>query len=74
VDFVLQARSGKLVGVEVKASATVDGADFKGLQSLADAAGQPFACGIVLYSGETLLPFGKNLYSVPISALWESHG
>ncbi|MCL5997445.1 MAG: ATP-binding protein [Chloroflexi bacterium] len=72
VDFVLQARSGKLVGVEVKASATVDGADFKGLQSFAEAVGQPFVCGILLYSGETLLPFGNNLYAVPISALWES--
>ena len=71
VDFVLQARSGALVGVEVKASATVESADFKGLQSLAEAAGETFICGIVLYSGETLLPFGKNLYAVPISALWE---
>jgi uncharacterized protein len=72
VDFVLQARSGALVGVEVKASATVEGADFRGLQSLAEAAGQSFACGILLYSGETLLPFGFNMYAVPISALWES--
>lgn len=70
VDFVLQARSGTLVGVEVKASAMVEAADFKGIKSLAEAAGESFACGIVLYSGETLLPFGKNLYAVPTSVLW----
>jgi hypothetical protein len=57
---------------QVKASATIDGADFKGLHSLAEAAGDLFVCGIVLYSGEMLLPFGKGLYAVPISALWES--
>jgi predicted AAA+ superfamily ATPase len=72
VDYVLQARSGKLAGIEVKASATVEAADFKGLESLVNAAGQSFSCGVVLYTGETILPFGKHLFAVPISALWES--
>jgi predicted AAA+ superfamily ATPase len=70
VDFVLQARSGKLVGVEVKASCTIDAGDFKGLQSLAQTAGDAFVCGIVLYTGEFVLPFGSNLFAVPFSALW----
>ncbi len=70
VDFVLQARSGRLVGVEVKASAAVGPADFRGLQSLAEAAGESFACGVVLYTGETVLPFGARRFAVPLAALW----
>ena len=72
VDFVLQAQSGKVVGVEVKASSTVEASDFKGLNAFAELAGKAFACGVVLYTGETVLPFGKRLFAVPISALWES--
>jgi hypothetical protein len=72
VDFVLQAQSGKVVGIEVKASSTVEAGDFKGLNAFAQMAGKLFACGIVLYTGETVLPFGKHLFAVPISALWEA--
>lgn len=32
---------------------------------------QRFASGVVLYDGEAAVPFGKNLYAVPISVLWE---
>lgn len=45
--------------------------DFRGLKRLAELAGDKFQKGIVLYNGETSLGFGKNLYGVPISALWE---
>ncbi len=70
VDFVLQDRAGQLVGLEIKASNTVSSTDFKGLQNLAEIAGPHFVCGVVLYSGETILPFGNHLYAVPLSALW----
>lgn len=70
VDFVLESRS-KLAGIEVKASSTVTTEDFKGLHKLQNAAQQRFASGVVLYDGEALVPFGKNLYAVPISTLWE---
>jgi predicted AAA+ superfamily ATPase len=70
VDFVLQSRAGKVVGVEVKSASTVDGADFKGLEALAAVAGDAFACGIVLYTGDTVLPFGPRRFAVPVSALW----
>lgn len=70
VDIVLES-TGRLAGVEVKAAATVTGDDFKGLRKLQDAAQKNFAAGVVLYDGEAVVPFGKNLYAVPISHLWE---
>jgi len=40
VDLVSETGSGGLVGIEVKASATVNAGDFKGLRKLADASGR----------------------------------
>jgi predicted AAA+ superfamily ATPase len=72
VDIVLEGAGRRLAGVEVKAAATVTAADFRGLRKLAGAAGRRFACGVVLYDGETSASFGDNLYAVPIGALWEN--
>ena len=60
-----------VAGIEVKASATVTAADFKGLRKLQQAAGASFRNGILLYDGETVAQFGKSLYAVPIRTLWE---
>lgn len=70
VDLVLERRDGSLVGIEVKASATVTAADFNGLRKLARAADREFAFGAVLYDGGEVLPFGANLAAVPVSCLW----
>lgn len=69
VDFVLESPLGELVGIEVKASATVGPADFKGLRRLAAICPQRFRTGAVLYDGEHVLPFGDGLYAVPLSHL-----
>jgi uncharacterized protein len=71
VDVVVES-AGRLAGVEVKASATVTGDDFKGLRKLQAAAPESFAAGVVLYDGEAVVPFGNKLYAVPISRLWEN--
>ncbi|MGV8083919.1 MAG: ATP-binding protein [Coriobacteriia bacterium] len=71
VDVVLER--GRLVaGVEVKASGTVVSKDFAGLRNLGEALGERFACGVVLYDGESCAPFGERLWAVPVSALWEA--
>ncbi len=70
VDIVLEG-AGRVAGVEVKASATVTAADFRGLRKLRDAAGKRFAAGVVLYDGETGASFGDGMYAVPIRTLWE---
>ena len=70
VDFVLEDPAGRLVGIEVKASATLDAKDFRGLKELASAVGKVFVRGILLYSGEEVVPFGRDLHAMPLSALW----
>jgi uncharacterized protein len=74
VDIVLERRAHELVGVEVKASATVTAADFRGLRKLKGAAGDRFTAGAVLYDGEAGVSFGDRLFAVPIRALWETAG
>ncbi len=72
VDIVLERGSHQLVGVEVKAAATVNGPDFKGLRKLKELAGKRFVAGVVLYDGETLLSFGDGMFAVPIRLIWEN--
>jgi uncharacterized protein len=69
VDFVLEDSMRQLIGIEVKAAATVLPQDFKGLKRLQAQAGDNFITGIVLYDGTKALPFGDGLWAVPLSAL-----
>lgn len=71
VDLVMEQSGRQLVGVEVKAAASVRAKDFSGLRKLQDAVGDRLAAGVVLYDGETTLPFGDRLWAVPIQRLWE---
>jgi len=71
VDIVLEVAGRRIAGIEVKASATVTSADFRGLRKLKEAAGAQFTTGVVLYDGEATLPFGDGLFAVPIRSLWE---
>ncbi|MFH1810614.1 MAG: ATP-binding protein [Pseudomonadota bacterium] len=71
VDIVLENGTRTLVGVEVKASATVTAADFHGLRRLRQAAGARFRTGVVIYDGESCVSFGDGLWAVPVRALWD---
>lgn len=71
VDIVLERGGRALAGVEVKASATVRPADFRGLRKLAEVAGRRFVAGVVLYDGEVCASFGDRMFAVPIRLLWE---
>jgi len=70
VDIVMEDSSGHLVGIEIKASATLHPADVRGLQALANAAGKRWIRGIVLYTGRDVIPFAKDLHGVPVPQLW----
>jgi predicted AAA+ superfamily ATPase len=72
VDAVLETPDGRIVGVEVKAGATVRAEDLAGLRHLAGRLGDRFVAGYVLYTGAQTLPFGDRLRAIPIDALWES--
>lgn len=69
VDFVLESPLRAILGIEVKAAATVNAADFKGLRRLRDLCGKAFVSGIVLYDGTDVLPFGDGLWAIPLGCL-----
>ncbi len=72
VDIVLEDAAGYVVGVEVKGAATVGARDFRGLRALAEVCGDRFRRGVVLYTGRTAIPFGENLYALPVDSLWRT--
>ncbi len=72
VDIVLEMSGQQVAAIEIKAAATVTASDFRGLRKLRQASGKRFSAGVVLYDGETAMPFGDNLYAVPIRRILET--
>jgi predicted AAA+ superfamily ATPase len=70
VDAVIETPDGRVIGVEVKAGATVRTEDLTGLRNLANALGERFIAGYVMYTGQQTLPFGDKIRAVPLDALW----
>jgi predicted AAA+ superfamily ATPase len=69
VDFILENGANQIIGIEVKASSTVFGHDFRGLRKLSALAGKDWISGIVFYNGEQCLSFGDALWAIPFSFL-----
>lgn len=72
VDAVLEAADGRVVGIEVKAGATVRAEDLTGLRHLDARLGDRFVAGYVLYTGQQTLSFGQRLRAVPLDVLWRA--
>ncbi|MFT5657609.1 MAG: putative AAA+ superfamily ATPase [Gammaproteobacteria bacterium] len=73
VDIVLEEPGGMITGVEIKAAKSFSKADFSGLTSLASYAGSKFKQGILLYTGEKILPMkieGQTFTAIPFSSLY----
>jgi uncharacterized protein len=69
VDFMLESPERQVIGIEVKAAASVSAADFKGLRKLQQLTGDDFLSGLVLYDGPQAIPFGDRLWAVPLAAV-----
>jgi predicted AAA+ superfamily ATPase len=72
VDIVIERSNTTIIGVEVKASASVKTQDFRGLAKLAEFAGKAFETGVLFYTGQEILPFkqGANtFYALPIGLI-----
>ncbi|MCY4325287.1 MAG: ATP-binding protein [Betaproteobacteria bacterium] len=70
VDFVLEDPAGMTVGIEVKAAAGVSPRDLRGLQGLAAATADRFACGIVLHDGDRIDRLAERIFALPVAMLW----
>ena len=72
VDIVLEHSGSRVIGIEVKASASVRTDDFRNLSNLAEFAGPDFHRGILFYTGEQVLPFRferRTFHALPIGFL-----
>ncbi len=70
VDIIVESESGAIVGLEIKAAATVTAGDFRGLRKLSEVSRHNFKLGLVLYDSENTIPFGDRMFAAPISCLW----
>lgn len=70
VDLILEDPAGRMVGIEIKFADTVSSKHFKGLRSLKGSAKDRFFKGFVLYTGTNTVPFGDDLFALPVSAIW----
>lgn len=72
IDFLIERDDQALLGIEIKAGSAIGKADFKHLKWFRDniARNRPFI-GIVLYSGREAGSMGKQLYAMPMGALWQ---
>lgn len=71
VDLVLELDDGSVIGIEVKASTSFSGHQFRGLTRLRDSLGDRFLTGVVLNTGSAGYRYADRLYGAPVSALWE---
>ena len=70
VDLLIETAGGQLIGIEVKASATVTASDARHLAWLRDETGDAFAAGIILHTGPHVFPVNDRIIAAPVSALW----
>ena len=78
IDFLVERQSadnekGAVLGIEVKAGHNVSAEDFKHQKWFEENIlkfKKPYM-GLVLYSGERVIRFNKNMIAVPTAALWE---
>jgi len=71
VDLILELDGGIIIAIEIKAASSFSQKDFAGLKTLRGLLGSRFHCGIVLYTGEEVQPFGDKLFAAPISSIWQ---
>lgn len=70
VDIVLEAADGRVVGLEVKATAAPSRGDARHLAWFRDQLGDRFVCGVVLNTGRWPFWLEERIAAVPIAAFW----
>jgi len=71
IDFIVKNDVGGLLGIEIKSGSAISRNDAQHLVWFKNniALDRSFI-GIVLYTGDTVLPLGQDMYAVPMAALW----
>lgn len=72
VDVVLEGSDFRVAALEVKAASSAGPRDARVMALMRDRLGDRFVCGVVLHLGESTLPLGERLLSLPLAGLWGS--
>jgi predicted AAA+ superfamily ATPase len=70
IDVIAELRDGRIIGMEIKASAAPAPSDARHLHWLKDAIGGRFALGIVFHTGPRPIRLDSDILAIPICALW----
>jgi predicted AAA+ superfamily ATPase len=70
IDFICEMPDGRIVAIEVKASASPSRQDSRHLAWLRDKLGDRFVAGVVLHLGRHTLSYGDRITACPVSVLW----
>jgi predicted AAA+ superfamily ATPase len=73
VDLVLEAADGRVVAVEIKATAAPTAEMARHLIWLRDELGDNLVAGVVLHTGPRPFRIDDRIHALPISSLWASH-
>jgi len=71
VDFVIENKDGKMIGIEVKLDGTINEKDWANMNALRETVGSRFIKGVIVYTGNELIPVSRNIWAVPVNYLWE---
>ena len=70
IDFLVTNEKGYIVGIEVKASESVNIQDFQDLRWFQSVVGKEHFTGVILYAGDMVRSGGNGLFALPMAALW----
>lgn len=72
IDFLVERDDNSILAIEVKSGLTVKKSYFNHIEWFrTNLTKKKPVVGIILYAGEEVIPFGKDLWAVPISCLWQ---
>jgi uncharacterized protein len=71
VDCIVETSNGDLIAIKIKKSEKITASDFKGITQFQSLLPDRFHTGIVLYTGDRIIPFSQKLFAIPVSMLWQ---
>ena len=71
IDFLIERDDRHKLAVDIKSGISVKQSDFKHIEWFRDKLSKDTpVIGVILYAGDDILPFGKNLWAVPFDCMW----
>lgn len=70
IDIIIELPGGKLIGIEIKASAAPRSSDAKHLRWFQNRFPDRFIAGAVLHTGPDIIELDHRILALPISSFW----